>query len=273
MNYNVLMSTLRLVNLNVGIRVANTEFVVDFLKQQNADFVAIQEMVRHLEESVLPEYRVRDGVKAGLGMLYPYTFFAPVWLSDAFRNAEGVSRDFGGHIEQGNELLSKYPIIKGSNEFFYKSFEYIHDWSNWQQEDHGRPVQITEFDINGTPLQILNLHGVWTADKRGDERTLRECEYVVAAAKRRHIPTIITGDFNLLPDTPSIRLINDAFRNLIKEYNIQATRPEFKDALENGGMVVDYIFVNDMIRVERFEVVNSDVSDHFPLVLDFSLQP
>lgn len=266
------MSRLKLVNLNVGIRLSNVDGVVAFLKDQNADFVAIQEMVRHLEDSVKPQFRAQAGIEAGLEKLYPHTFFAPVWLSDAFRNTRKVDLDFGGHIEQGNNLLSKFPILKGTNEFFYKNFEYIHDWSNWEEEDHGRPVQIVEFEVDGVPLQILNLHGVWTPDKRGDERTVRECEYILAAAKRKHMATILTGDFNLLPDTPSIRLLDKEYRNLVKEYDVKTTRPAFGDGLETGDTIIDYVFVNDLVDVHAFEVVESDVSDHLPMVLEFSIK-
>ncbi len=36
-------------------------------------------------------------------------------------------------------------------------------------------------------------------------------------------------------------------------------------------MVVDYIFVTDDVKVNDFKVVDTDVSDHFPLVLDFDI--
>lgn len=265
------MKTLKLVNLNVGIKISNTDGVVEFLRQQNADFIALQEITRHLEDSVLPEYRIDADVLSGLGALYPHAFFGPVWVADGFRHNGVVDRDFGGQIEQGYELLAKYPIVGGSNEFFYKSFEYMYDWSNWRQEDHGRSVQIAEFMVDGVPLQILNLHGIWTSHKKGDERTLKECEYIVAAAKRKDIATIITGDFNLSPETPSIQIVDRVFRNLVTEYGVTVTRPDFTDELEGGGNVIDYIFVNNKVEVAHFEVIKSDVSDHYPLALEFSL--
>jgi endonuclease/exonuclease/phosphatase family metal-dependent hydrolase len=66
-------------------------------------------------------------------------------------------------------------------------------------------------------------------------------------------------------------MIEKDFRNLIKEYNIKSTRPDFKDHLDEWNNVVDYIFVDDKIKVNNFEVINTDISDHLPLILDFEI--
>jgi endonuclease/exonuclease/phosphatase family metal-dependent hydrolase len=263
---------MKLLNINVGIKINNTHEVGRYIKEQDADFVAIQEVVRHLEDTVYEEFRSKAGVEEMLGNLYPYNFFGPLWVTDAFRKEGKIHRDFGGHIEQGNQFLSKFEIVDGTNEHYYKTYSYAKDWTNWRQEDHGRAVLITEFDVDGKRLQVLNLHGIWTHDKRGDERTIAECEYVVKAAKRKDIPTIITGDFNLLPETGSIQILNKEFTNLISEYGITSTRPHFDDGTDKGNQVVDYIFVNDGIKVNNFEVPETDVSDHLPLILDFEIK-
>ena len=57
--------------------------------------------------------------------------------------------------------------------------------------------------------------------------------------------------------------------NLIARFNIKSTRPEFDDGLDKGNMVCDYIFVNDKVKVNNFYVINSNISDHLPLILDF----
>ena len=265
------MKRLKLANLNVAIKLSNSEAVVELLKQQNADIVTLQELVRHLEDDVGVTYRSKHDIERLLSPMYPHSFFAPVWVANGFKTPGKVDYDFGGHIEQGSELMSKYPINSGTNEFFYKHFEYMQDWSRWRKEDHGRSLMVTELEIDGAPLRVLNLHGIWTADKRGDERTIKECEYLVAAAMRSDVATIITGDFNLLPDTESIEILDKSFRNLIKEFGITSTRPTFKDELEDGDAVVDYVFVNDLVEVHDFKTINTNVSDHLPLVLDFSI--
>jgi endonuclease/exonuclease/phosphatase family metal-dependent hydrolase len=262
---------MKLVSLNVAIKMPNTDQVIAYLRQENADFIALQEVVRHLEPSVHATYRSKSDIEAALHDLYPYSFFGPTWVANGFKTPVKIDYDFGGHIEQGCEVLSKYPITGGTNEFFYKHFTYMQDWSKWRAEDHGRSLLVTQVDVDGKPLRILNLHGIWTHDKRGDERTLAECEYIVQTARREDSALIIAGDFNLLPDTPSLQLVSREFRNLVTEAAGVKTRPSFKDNLESGDSAIDYIFVNDKVKVADFYVVPSEISDHFPLVVEFAL--
>ena len=63
------------------------------------------------------------------------------------------------------------------------------------------------------------------------------------------------------------------FRNLIKEYKIDSTVPDYDHGteLKKGRFVMDYIFVNDKIKVNNFEVFDTSISDHLPLILDFDI--
>jgi endonuclease/exonuclease/phosphatase family metal-dependent hydrolase len=261
---------MKLLNLNVGIRLDNTDSVADFILEQSPDIVTLQELTRHLTTDVQDRYKSKEIIDKRLADSYQYSFFGPLWESDGFKTPHEVERDFGGHIEQGNQILSKFPIASGTNEFFHRHFEYLSDWTNWKKEDHGRALLLTHLNIDGIPLQVITLHGVWTQDKKGDARTIAECEYIVEAASRLDVATIIAGDFNVLPDTESVKILENSFRNLNKEYGIKPTRPDFRDEVEEGGGTVDYIFVNDKIHVESFEIVNTNISDHLPLVLNFN---
>lgn len=262
---------MKLLNINIGIKIDNSEKVADFIRKVDADIVAIQEIVRPLEDRVKKQFRSKDDIEHELKGLYPYQFFGPLWVAKSINEGDKIIFDFGGRMEQGNEILTKYPIVEATNEHYYKSYSYALDWSNWKNEDHGRALQVVELNVDDKELQVLNLHGIWTEDKMGDKRTLEECKYVIGAAKRKRIPTIITGDFNLLPETESIRLMNKEFRNLIEEYEIKTTRPSFKDEIDEGRNVVDYIFVSGGVKVVDFKVIDSDISDHLPMLLGFKI--
>lgn len=95
---------MKLLNINVGIKIDNTSRIAEFIKQQNTDIVALQEVVRHLEDSVFPEFRSKSGIEKIVGEMYPNRFFGPLWVTDAFRKDGKIHRDFGGLIEQGNEI-------------------------------------------------------------------------------------------------------------------------------------------------------------------------
>lgn len=85
------------------------------------------------------------------------------------------------------------------------------------------------------------------------------------------MPVIVVGDFNLLPDTSSIKLLNNKLINLVDLYNIKTTRPDFYNKQFDNNIVCDYIFINDKIIVNNFKVINNNISDHLPLLLDFDI--
>jgi len=262
----------KLVNLNIGIRVDNTQEVVDFLAKTDPDIITIQEVARHLEESVFDEYRSKDGIESAIGKKYPYKFFGPLWIAKDFKKHGKIFKDFGGYIEQGNEILSKIPIVKTSNEFFYKYYSAdVLDWERWRFEDHGRAVQRVELDWKGKKLQVFNIHGIWAEDKKGDERTIKQCMYIVRAAKKKDLPTIIAGDLNLAPETKSLKIISKEFVSLIDQYDIKTTQPSAKDGVDFGNNVVDYVFVSKDVKVKDFKVLEEDISDHLPMILEFEI--
>ena len=60
-------------------------------------------------------------------------------------------------------------------------------------------------------------------------------------------------------------------RNLVFEYDIKSTRPDFDDGLDTGNIICDYVFVNDKVKVNNFSVPRNTASDHYPMILDFEI--
>jgi endonuclease/exonuclease/phosphatase family metal-dependent hydrolase len=265
---------MRLISYNIGIKINNSKEVGEFIKEKKADIVAFQEIIRHFDDKVFDQYKSQFHIHEIIKKDLPFYFFGPQWISDGMRKNNKLYRDFNGFIEQGNEIISKFPIINAVNEYYHQDYRYERDWTNFQTEDHPRSIIIVELNVNEKVLQILNLHGLYSKEKRDSEKSIKQCEYILNAAKRKNLPTIIVGDLNLLPTTKSIQIINKEFRNLIDEYKIKSTIPEFDHGTEikRGEYVVDYIFVNDKIKVNNFEVIETNISDHLPLILDFEIR-
>lgn len=263
---------MKLISFNIGIKIDNSKKVGKFIESQKPDIVAFQEIMRHFDESVFDMYKSKERIEKIIGKRLPYSFFGPLWISKTIWKNGKIRRNFNGFVEQGNEVLTKFPIIEAANEFYYKSYSLDSDRTDFETEDHARAVQIIELNVNEKKLQILNLHGLYSKNKIDNKRTIAQCKYVLNAAKRKNIPTIIAGDFNLFPNTKSIQVLNQEFRNLINEYQITSTRPDFSDDHDVGNNVVDYIFVNNKIKVNNFQVFKTNISDHFPLILDFEIK-
>ena len=262
---------MRLVDLNVAIKLDNNEKVIDFLKNTESDIITLQESMRGIDNTVYDRYNNSKLIKEAVKNTHKYDFYGALWVSDKHIKKGVVTKDFGGMAEQGNEIISRYPIIEASNDFFHKNYQIFRDTTDFRKNDHGRAVVVAIVEINNQKLRLLNIHGIWNEGKIGDDRTIKECEYLLSLIEDNTIPTIIVGDFNLDPQSKSIKILNKKLTNLIEKYNIKSTRPTVKDGLDVGNSVDDYIFVNDKIKVNKFEVKQTDASDHYPLILDFEL--
>ena len=79
-------------------------------------------------------------------------------------------------------------------------------------------------------------------------------------------PKILCGDFNLRPDTESMKIIEDRMHNLIYLYQVNSTRTSLYKKEEKFA---DYILTSPEVKTHRFAVLDHEVSDHKPLFLDF----
>lgn len=259
---------MKLICLNLAIKIDNSQKVINFLKQQNADIVCLQEVADHREESVVDTFRSKQDLDLRLNRLYPYRYFAPLWQASGFTKV-----DFGGYIDQGNYILSKFQITNVKSLFFHKSYEKVDDWVNvkFHNEDHARALQVAEVMIENKAIRIMNIHGIWTENKLGDKRTISQNKFILEEFKKSNLPTILVGDFNLSPESYSIKILDKVFRNITVENGIISTRPDFKDNLDSGNNVVDYAFIDNKIKCKSFKVLPQKISDHYPLILEFDI--
>lgn len=261
---------MKLLNLNIGIKLDNNLEIVDLIQKEDPDFVTLQEVMRKVDVSVLDRYNSATVIKDHTN--YPYHFFGPLWIASHHEKNGVFSKDFGGETEQGNYVLSRYPFSSCSNIFYYKHYGDFTDTTHFRTEDHPRAFTKNIIEIEGEKLLLINVHGIWTEDKLGDERTVLQIHRLIEEVERESLPSIIVGDFNLLLHSSSITLMNQRFRNLIDEFSISSTRPSFDDGLDHGDIVCDYVFVNDKIKVTHLQVIPTTISDHFPLSFEFSIK-
>ena len=263
---------MRLLNLNIAIFIDNVDKVIDLIKQLKPDIVCLQEVVRHIDPQAKKQHHNNEQFEEGLEKEYPYNFFGPVWITDAHRGLE-KGYHFGGLVEMGNHTMSKFLITKGYNSFFYGSYSFDYDWSKWYELDHARAVVITDLKLkDGNVLRVLNNHGCWSRDKIDTERSFKECQHIKEQAEMHPGPVIIAGDFNVTPETKSIEILNENFINLNSKYKINTTLSQKKWKEGAADKAIDYIFVNEKISVKKFEVIDSNISDHCPMIVDFTIK-
>lgn len=128
--------------------------------------------------------------------------------------------------------------------------------------------QWIEIQTDTMPITILNLHGLWQKDtKKADTpERLNQSAILNEFLTGRPGKHILCGDFNLVLDGKSMKLLEQNRRNLIKEFSISSTRSEL---YTKPVKQADYILVTPDIEVKTFSVLPDVVSDHLPLLLEF----
>lgn len=132
---------------------------------------------------------------------------------------------------------------------------------------HSRNMQWIKCQIDKQNYSILNVHGLWNGMGKTDTpERIAQSQRIINFIKKINIPKILCGDFNLKPDTESMKILEDGMTNLIKTNNIKSTRTSLYPKPER---LADYILISPEIIPNKFAVLKDEVSDHAPLYLDF----
>lgn len=131
----------------------------------------------------------------------------------------------------------------------------------------GKNIQYSKLEVNGKIVTIVNFHGLWTGKGKDDtEDRILQSKNIVEFLKTRDEPIVLCGDFNLLPTTESLKIIEKfGLRNLITEYGITSTRTSY---YSKSNKFADYVFVSPNILINNFEVLPEEVSDHAAILLE-----
>ncbi len=256
---------MRLVSFNISIKTDNTSEVIGLLSNLNPDFIALQESMMPHEKNVFTQFRSGEDISGYFSSQMPFSFFAPLYIANCVTNNGIIVENFGGKVEQGTQVLSKHKICSAENKFYYDNYKTEYNATHFKEKDWARSILSAIISLpNNKKIKIIDVHGIWNLTRMGDDRTVAQSEFILAELSKDKIPTIVAGDFNLLPESPSIKMLEPYLTNLSRKYKLKTTRPA-------KNMIVDYIFVTDDIKVKNFMVVDTCVSDHLPLVLDFDI--
>lgn len=147
----------------------------------------------------------------------------------------------------------------------------IHENPNYEGNGprHPRNLQWIKLCSNHTEWYVLNVHGLWNGMGKTDTPDrLVQSKKIKTFIDTIKIPFIMAGDFNLRPDTQSLRIIAEGLKDLVHDYDIHSTRTSYYTKEERYA---DYIFTTNDVNVKHFEVMPNEVSDHAPLLVDFTI--
>jgi len=174
-----------------------------------------------------------------------------------------------GKIELGNLIMSRFPIVHSSTQFFdipYGEYEQKPASNDWSQDPCN--IQHCQLAVGNKTLNVFNLHGIWGIDGGDTPRRLHMSRVVVTNVQDK-TTTVLTGDFNVKPDTETIRNIETQLANVFAGQLATSFNLPRKDLSSKRGYataVVDMMFVSQDLTVTEHYCPQVDVSDHLPLI-------
>jgi len=242
----------KLVQLNVWAgRLQNQ--VSDFLHKESPDIICLQEAISFNKKDAAI-MRTIENIQADNNL--GYAIMAPTF---SFKLMEGTA-------SFGNCIISRSPIKK--SEVIFTHLEHKSNFDFNEESGNVRNFVHAVINLEGKSCNILTHHGYWIPEhKNGNEETMRQIKQLVDYISNLSGPVILSGDFNLAPDSDSLKILNEKLTNLSLQYRLKTTRTQLTTKTE----VCDYIFVNNEVKIQNFTASDELVSDHKALILEFNV--
>lgn len=216
--------------------------LIEFIKKENPEIIFAQE--------------VYESTIKGFGQLgYEHVAFGK----------EMIDVREGGRYLTGNAIFSKFPILD------YQTASYVREFGEFKEgiDDVAkapRNILHAALSIEDKIINAFCTHGI--VDYRGDYDSPERLEMsrIICEAIAGKDNAMLTGDFNVQPETQTIRNIekhlSSVFKSELKSsFNMRRkTKPGYATA------TVDMIFVSPEIKVLEHSCPDVDVSDHYPLL-------
>ena len=245
---------MKLISLNVWGGALNVPLLEFLEKNSGVDFFLFQEMHHNATPKTNWNNRGNSNLFEDVAKMLPHHdgYFAPI-QDDEYGLAGFISKT-APLIEHGDVFVHRHKNAMNEN-----------DATNL-----GRNLQYFKIG-DKKPYTLINFHGLWTGrDKRDTEERIKQSQRIIEFTKTVTDEFILAGDFNLMPDTQSIKLLETiGVRNLITEYGITNTRTSYYK--KTSDKFADYTFVTPGIDVRDFRIMPEEVSDHAAMYLEFYL--
>ena len=140
-------------------------------------------------------------------------------------------------------------------------------------------------NVSGKEFYLFNTH----FDHMGDTARVESAKLLLDKIENieKNLPVILTGDFNVVPESEPYKIIVNGNENpfhLFDTSQLSQTPPFGGISTFNGfgktmdmGRTIDYIFVNDKVKVLTHGVITTTYndnypSDHYPVVSEIVLK-
>lgn len=198
-----------------------------------------------------------------------------------------VFRDFGTHqIGFGAAVLSNSPTVLENKQYFWEQKPTIlpHDYISFSDKPKyerypyawkwSLPFLVTKVQTEKWLIRLLTVHFHVSYDCLETLQIWQDAERAVEYLNAHDdMPTILTGDFNIRNESMAVKIIREKLTQQSESFTntlCRSIHPYFQRIPHGEWLGIDHIFTKNIL-VSSCQVRDVAVSDHLPLVLDFSL--
>jgi endonuclease/exonuclease/phosphatase family metal-dependent hydrolase len=249
---------MRIITLNTWAGREKNAFL-DFLKNNEADIFCFQEVFRGSDEKTQPLLAAFKGADVNL---YKNIAASLPGHSGLFTPLIGESYGLAMFVKNNVSITESGHVLLHENDQYTPESAHI--------SDHTRRLQWVKIKDGDREVCVFNVHGYWTREGVDTKHSLIQSDKIKHFLSLSSAPKILCGDFNLMPQTKSIRMFSEnpaPLANLPLIHNIEHSRTDLCNFPKK--FLVDYIFTSPDIAAKRFAVLPDVVSDHAPLLMEF----
>ena len=249
--------------------------VADYIRAASPDVLCLQEVV-HTPASTKGWLDYRDGDHIlpqranffrDIAAVLPdhVATFCPAAQGDLWDGEEAIPSQWG----LATFVHQHYPVIGQIQTFIHKAFS-PDGYGEHPRSRNAHAVRLYDFERQW-PVCVIHTHGL--RDLNGKMDTPERCAQahkladLVKAIAEHGDRIVLCGDFNVEPDSETFDSLRRAgLVDLVMAGGHTGTRTSH---YKKPGRFADYMLINDVVEVRRFEVVTKpEVSDHCPLLLE-----
>lgn len=252
---------IKFVSLNLWLGGILFDGIIEFLKEQDADIIVLQEVYNGTDASLDRQYKSMQILGEELG--YAYSDFVADY------------RDFDrtdGKAQRGNAVLSKFPIVGTDAIFFGEPYSETYRDLPGHYHECPRDLQHVILETPAGELDVFNIQGVWDLDGDNYSEQRRQMSETVIEAIQGKKNVILAGDTNAKPTNQAILDIEKYLHSVFGQSLTSTFNMRRKDNPGYATAVVDMIFVSPHMKVHSASCHDIDISDHLPLSAELEIQ-
>lgn len=226
----------------------DVELTASVIENADVDIAGLQEVEQNFSERT----DFTDQVKWLAKRLNMNIAFGPNVAADSIDNGDAEASVEGNWPEEayGNAILSRYPLKSYQNHMLKKID------SGGKTEQRGLLEAVIEIDDK--PIAFFSTHL-----SLKEKQLAHNIDELLRLIRKKDVPVILTGDFNADPDNPHMMRIEMELNSV---FGASAAHPVTYKKDGDHGKKIDFIFCSEHWRVLNAETIETEASDHKPVL-------